>query len=331
MKTFLISAYHGWVFRNVLGSSAFSQLKERSDLRIVVCVPEDKAAFTQETYGGGNVIVHAFAADRIAASSYNRRWYRLGFLIQNTQYVRDQRLEQRERNRTVLGHLAYFWTNSLATVLSRIPAFIVLYRFLDWCCSPRNAVKEIFAQFHPDVVMAGDLFGEADVLFLRNAKAEGIRTIGMVRSWDNTTTKGILRLIPDTIIVNSVAIRDELAHFHHCPTTCVQVVGLPQFDSWLSGPTISREEFFRSIGADPRRRLILFAPAGSILSDTDWQLCDILKEAIARGALPSDIVILVRNHPQHPADLSQFTPDEHFVIETPGTRTTAKEIGRAHV
>lgn len=321
MKTVIVSAYHGWTYRNLLGSSALHHLHEMTGAHVVVCVPPDREVFIRETYGAPWIEVVPFDAETVAASRYNRFWYRLGFLIQNTQYIRDKRLERYWQHRNIVGWINYHVVNTVAAVLSKIPAGAYLYRNLDYKLSTRSAIDEILHEYHPALVVVGDLFGESDVLFLRSAKAHGLRTVGMVRSWDNTTTKGILRLVPDHIIANSKVIRDELVSIHRVVPEVVAVVGLPQFDGWLNGPTVSRAEFFARIGADSTKRMVLFAPAGNALSDTDWQLCEILKDAIKRRDLPDDILILIRNHPQHRADLTKFEPDEHFVIENPGTLT----------
>ena len=63
--------------------------------------------------------------------------------------------------------------------------------------------------------------------------------------------------------------------------------------------------------------------AGAVLSNTDWQLCQILKEALENGSLPENVQFLVRNHPQHPADLSKFAGDPSFIIDNPGHMTKA--------
>ncbi len=321
MKTILVTAYHGWVFRNLLGSSSLKRVHDVTGAHVVVCVPSDKVSFTSSTYGAEWLTVVSFDVDAIIATRYNKFWHRLAFLIQNSQYVRDQRLERCEGRGGLMARGNYLLVNGLAAFLSRIPAIAHVYRFLDGIFSPRGVVDNLLQAYKPDLVLVGDLFGEADVLFLRNAKKHGIRTAGMVRSWDNTTTKGILRNIPDRIIANSVTIQRELRVFHRVSEARVSVVGLPQFDSWISGPTLSRDVFFSQMGINPSKRLILFAPAGDVLSDTDWQVCQLLKDAIAHARLPDDIVILVRNHPQHPADFTRFIPDEHFIMENPGTRT----------
>jgi hypothetical protein len=295
-------------------------LAARTDLRLVLFVPPAKVALIRGLYGAKNVIVEGLDLDPLIRSSSQKFWYRLAFLIENTQYVRDQRRERLFRHRTLLGRLNHVAVDLSARVLSRLPFVMRLYRWLDWTFGPKDAYARFFDTYTPDLVFITDLFSETDVLLYRTARSRGTRAIGMVRSWDNTTTKGIVRFVPERIIVNSDVLRGELERLHGVDPHIVSVVGSPQFDAWVGGPTMSREKFFGAIGADPAKRLVMFAPAGSNLSSTDWQLCEILRRALDDGRLPTDLQFLVRNHPQHPADLSQFAGDKRFIVEVPGTR-----------
>jgi CDP-glycerol glycerophosphotransferase (TagB/SpsB family) len=79
-----------------------------------------------------------------------------------------------------------------------------------------------------------------------------------------------------------------------------------------------REEFFASMNLDPAKKTILFAPAGTILSDTDLDIVDIFKKALDEKKLISPIQLLIRNHPNHPADFSPVSDRKDMVIENPG-------------
>lgn len=305
MKTIFISAYHGFISRNIFNTDVLKILRQQPRIRIVLLVPSDKKEYISHYYGSENVLVEG--ADFNQFINSNKFWYRLGFILENTTYVKDQRGDDK------------WWLSFAALILSHMPGIKTVYRTLDFYFSPKNAFSKFFEKYNPDLVFSTDVFGETDALLIREAKYRGIRTIGMVRSWDNTTTKGILRLFPQKIIANSPVVKKELVDIHGYAPEDIFVAGLPQFDAWLSGPTQTREDFFSKIGADPSKRLILFAPAGSILSNTDWQLCEILKEALTAGLLPSDIQFLVRNHPQHPADLSRFDGHPNFILEIPGS------------
>ena len=326
MKTIFISAYNPFISRNILNTDVLNGLRKRPNLRIVILAPANKTEFLKKYYEGENVVVEGVDAESVYRSASNKFWYRLAFLLQNSQYVRDQRGERLWRNRNILGYLNYFWVSLWSAILSRIPLTRKAYRFFDYKFSSKSFFSEYFQKYSSSLVFSTDIFGETDILLLREAKSRKILSVGMVRSWDNPTTKGILRLIPDKIIVNGLVAKEELINFHDCKEKDILVAGLPQFDNWLSGPTISREDFFKKIGADPAKRLILFAPAGSILSDTDWQLCQILKDAINNGSLPDNIQFLVRNHPHHPADFSQFGEDPRFIFEVPGARNNIQEV-----
>ena len=266
------------------------------------------------------MVVEGLDAEHVYRASINKFWYRLAFLLQNSRYVKDQRGERLWNHKNFVGYLNYFLVSFWAFIFSKLSMTRRFYRFLDYNFSPKNIFSEYFKKYSPALVFSTDIFGETDVLLIREAKSRGIFSVGMVRSWDNPTTKGILRLVPDKIVVNSLVAKEDLTKFHDCEEDDIFVGGLPQFDSWLSGPTVNREEFFKKIGADPTKKLILFSPAGNNLSDTDWQLCQILKEALDNGFLSLNIQFLVRNHPHHPAIFSRLKNDPKFIIETPGTQ-----------
>lgn len=291
-----------------------------NNLKIVVFAPPSKREFLESYYGGHNVVIEGLDLEPVIRSKWNKFWYRFSFLLQNTFYVKDQRKERLYNHRNFLGYLNYFWVNLLAAIFSKLKVSRDFYRLLNFYFSPQNYFTKYILKYRPDLFFSTDIFSEYDVLFLCEARAKKIPVVGMVRSWDNTTTKGVLRVIPDKVIVNSPATKEELIAMHGLKEDDIKVVGLPQFDSWISGPTLSREEFFKKINADLSKKLIIFSPAGSYLSDTDWQICKILDDAIESGALPRNIQFLVRNHPAHPADLSKFRAHgNNFIFEPPGT------------
>lgn len=323
MKTIFITGYHGFVSRNIFNTDVLKKLRKQNNTRIIIFVPVDKQEFINNLYGGGNVLVEGVNFNHVFED--NKFWARLAFILQNTQYIKDQRSEHLWRHKTPFSYLRYYWLSFWSLILSNLPLAHKIYRYFDYRHSSRNAFSRYFEKYSPSLIFSTDVFGETDTLLLREAKSRKIFSVGMVRSWDNTTTKGILRVIPKQIIVNSPVIKEELISIHDCKENNIFIAGLPQFDDWLSGPTLNRDEFFKQIGVDPHKKLILFAPAGKILSDTDWQLCQMLKDALDSGDLPSDIQFLIRNHPQHAADLSRFKDDKRFTIELPGFRGGAKD------
>jgi len=319
MRTIFLTAYHSFIGRNILGTKISEILKTTPDLRVVVLTFPYKKEFFESNYAAPNFVIEGLDIDYVIRSKKAKFWYRLAFLLQNTNYVQNQRKERLNRHRNIFGYLNYWIVNLTALTLSKLRIARKIYRFLDKNSAPKNILDEMINKYNPDLFFSTDIFGEWDVALLRCAAARGIKSVGMIRSWDNTTTKGVLRCFPDHFIALSPHLVDELKNFHDWNNSAKTMIsGLPQFDGWETGPTEARNSFCRKLKIDSSKKIVIFAPAGSVLSDTDWEICQILKDAIKNKELPSDLVFVVRNHPHHPADLSKFEPDEHFVIESPG-------------
>lgn len=140
----------------------------------------------------------------------------------------------------------------------------------------------------------------------------------MVRSWDNITNKGLFRVRPDYLLVNNEIIKEEAIKYEDINPERVVVVGMPQFDYYLNEPRSSRDDFFRRIHLNPKKKLIMFSPHGARFHDTDWQIMEILKKARAsKEILEEGVQFLVRFPPNDDVPLGDFAPDENFFIDRP--------------
>jgi hypothetical protein len=317
MRTLFVSAFHSFISKNILNTDVLRSLRDDRSLRVVIFVPAHKVDFMRATYAGGNVEVQGVDVGRISASARNTFFSRLFFLMIDSHYLWYKRIERRDVRGGLLGWAKYLAESALAKILSRA-AFRPIARAAYRRWTPKGFFAEAFEARRPDLVFATDVFDPFDAQLLNEARHRGVRTLGMIRSWDNCWSKGLMPVVPDRLLVNSAILKEEAAELHDVPPERVAVVGLPQFDASVNEPRTPREAFFRSIGVDPAERLLVFSPAGTILSDTDWQLCDILDRALADGRLPQDLHVFVRNHPHHPADLSRFAGSPRFTIQNPG-------------
>lgn len=329
-KTLLLTAFHSFISKNILNTDVFAIIRAKSEWQVVLLVPESKKGFFEETYDFPNVTIEQVDVNALASRKVVTRFSRLAYLLLKSNYLEYKKVERLKKGRTFKSLLKFSGEWLATRLLSR---FGLARRFLRWAfmkCVQVQAVSVVFDKYSPDAVFSTDVFDESDLLFSREAKARGIPIIGMVRSWDNCYSKGVLRVIPDALVVNTNELKEEAAALHGVPAETIFVGGLPQFDASLSEPRTPREAFFNRIAADPSKRLILFAPAGSILSDTDWQIADILKKAIKDGRIKHPSQVFVRNHPNHPADFSKFESDDSFMFELPG-RSFSQNIKEAEL
>ncbi len=325
-KKLLITVFHSFISKNILNTDLFNQLVDNQNLEIVLLIPLAKLDFYEANYNSKNVKIYGIDANLITNNLTVRFFSRLAFLIQSSHYLHYKKIERRlgAKNKAI-GFIKYYLEVIVSRLLADRQLIRKIFRQTFFIFSSHLEVNKLFDNLNPDVLLATDIFDERDVLIVREAKKRKIKTIGMVRSWDNCYSKGVLRVLPDWLIVNNEVIKDEVETIHDIPTDNIFVGGLPQFDNFLKKPITPRDEFCRLTGLNPKKRFVIFAPAGNILSATDWQIAEILKIAKQEKQLP-DIQFLIRNHPNHPADFSNFFDDNDFVVELPGKLFSSQNL-----
>lgn len=316
-RTLLISAFQAHVSKNILNTDALAQLKSKEDLRIVILTIPEKVDFFKKIYCDEKTEVVGF--DPFIEIQKNRT-YRLikylAILVQKSHYNRYRRIEACSRNPSILNRFRYLiFEEGASRIFSKLPGVgAMLRRVFSWVNF--GTIKKILEVHEPCLFFSTDVFDYYDTPLLSEAKKSGIPTLGMVRSWDNCWSKGRLLVVPDWLLVNNPTIAEEVVSLHGMPSDRITVCGMPQFDVFKNQPRITREDFFKNMGLDPDKKLILFAPAGKLLSDSDEDIAKILVDAIDKGSIKQSSQLLVRNHPNHPADLRYL--EGKVVVEIPG-------------
>src|SRR6185436_3862125 len=169
---------------------------------------------------------------------------------------------------------------------------------------PRNPELEAFvAAQKPDAVLITPLvdIGSRQLDHLRAAKALGIRTILPVGSWDHLSSKALLRLMPDAVLVWNEVQKTEAIDMHGVPADRVLVTGAQCYDQWWNRqPSRAREDFCARVGLRGDRPYVLYV-CSSLFRGTADEPAFVLDWIHALRSSPDprlhDIGILVRPHP----------------------------------
>ncbi len=102
---------------------------------------------------------------------------------------------------------------------------------------------DILARHRPDLVFIPTVYTVTDLRLLKEARRRRISTVGMIKSWDNLTSKDGLLIPPDHLIVHNEIVRDEAVTMHRFPGHKIFVSGVPQFDDYADPSIIPREGF----------------------------------------------------------------------------------------
>jgi hypothetical protein len=210
-----------------------------------------------------------------------------------------------------------------ARVVSAYAWLRVLLRWLDARVAKKERYRHYFEIYNPDAVVVTDILNERDVEFAQNAKSFGVPVIGMVRSWDNLTSHGLMRIIPDRLLVPSKEVKRQAEVLNDCQPENVKVVGVAHYDKYVRGATKSREQFFKEMGLTGSGRVYLYAPIGDFYlpnNTTDSYIISLLSSL--------DGEVIVRFPPTlRVEDMEGSKPYKNMVFDRPGVNFDGKNIG----
>jgi hypothetical protein len=171
---------------------------------------------------------------------------------------------------------------------------------------PRSqALEDYLRREAPEVVVLASLtYSRSQQLdLLKAARALGIPVAAAIMSWDHLSSKALLHLHPDLVIVWNDVQKREAVEMHGIDPGRVAVTGAQCYDQWFTrAPARSRDAFCRDMGLRPERPFVLWVH--SALSPTpdppEPSLVVRWIEALRRSSDPRlrEIGVLVRPHPE---------------------------------
>lgn len=176
---------------------------------------------------------------------------------------------------------------------------------VDESLPPDPAIVKHLRDHRPDVLVVCPLLGPDTEQheYVRAAKHLRIPTVYAVHSWDNLSSKGLIRLRPESIAVwNDIQSR-EAAELHHQPRRRIAVTGAYPFDEWFkTKPSLSRAEFLEQAGLPTDRPFILYL-CSALYFAKDQPEVDFVRDWLTRLRASGDehlrgAAVMIRPHPK---------------------------------
>lgn len=226
------------------------------EIRIIIFVPDFKKNYFVKEFSGLNIVIEGID-DKLASKDLFFRRLILAFTRTRTLYVKKRSKFHRDKN------LAAFLSTVIPGILfGRFKSVIELIRFIDQLVLSSKTFASFFERYNPALIFATDIQNELDVRLIQEAKRRDVKTVGMVRSWDNLTSKGIIRAVPDKLLVHNEIIKREAMKYNFIQEENIAIIGIPHYDYYLKAKVEAREVFFKKNKFDPKKPLILFSPIG---------------------------------------------------------------------
>ncbi len=211
-------------------------------------------------------------------------------------------LKEFSRDRVVIRHSEEFVLTRLqkAIITTRWALkyewMVKLWTILERFFMPNSIYDNLFKELPPNLIVLSDTNKEREIPIYLNSKKNGIKTLGLIRSWDNILKRLYCRV--DALAVPNEINKLEAIDLELYRDSQIEVVGTPQFDPYFDPSVIlDRDEYLTGLGLDPSKKLILLATAGAKLQNVQTNWLDILLHAQENGDFPVDTQICCRNHP----------------------------------
>ncbi len=293
MKTLFITIFHGHIARNILLTPILALLKNLKDVQVVLLVPDFKKDYYQKSFGGGNIMVEGVPV--LSPTSLDKlfRWVYY-FFVDNQSVKINQGLVNLLNGR----YIRYGFERLLTKIFGNIRLLRKIIRNLDRNLVQPQGFDALFSQYKPDLVFISSITSDQDSMVLREADRRGVRSLAMVRSWDNfSVNKGNVRIYPDKLLVHNRFLADDAVRLADFPQQSIVMVGMPHFDFYVNESRLTREELAEKVGINPAKKFIFFLMIGLSSGDVDKYIIGLLEKFIATDPAFKDFELVVRPHP----------------------------------
>jgi hypothetical protein len=170
---------------------------------------------------------------------------------------------------------------------------------------PSDRLLDLFIAYErPDVVLVTPLvdFGSYQTDCIKSAHRTGIPVVFVPFSWDDLTTRGLVRVEPDRVLAWNALQQREAIDLHGVSPSRVVVTGAPRFDELFAmRPSTARGEFCARAGLDPAAPFLLYACSTDVAAPGEASFVLHWIERLRQSPDPAlrGCGILVRPHPEH--------------------------------
>lgn len=298
MNRILVPASTGALVRNFLRAGFIAEA-QRMHLSLTFVVPQEKVDAYQKEFGGQGVsFERAPRQDFTFLESIiktGEKWsVHTRFILLHHLFF----LRRRGSQDAFLVRSVIFPVRMCLWFLGGFRVFRRAVRFA-YSLLPAPSARAFLKAHQPAFLFCPSLLYGVEWQLVKEAKRLGIKTVGMVASWDNFYSKTFLRVFPNYLFVQNKLLKKQAMVLADYPEHRIRMVGTPQYDRhWKKEGIVSRSEFMERIGADPNKKLILYAFSGKISETVDNEMLGVLRRLLEESGLQRTTQVLVRPYPK---------------------------------
>lgn len=302
MNNIFLSVSHGFQVRNFLQSLFIHELtKEYHVVLIVVKEDEEHARKYLERSGLKNI-------EAVGVQMNVHKHEDLFLLLRKNIFVSPQRAATKnilnEMNNSTLGR----WSGPLS-VLNKIfgsfEASRSAWRWIENKFIDGHEFFGIFDKYKPVKVITGDYGTKPlEIRLIRAARKFSVKSVAVVPSWDNLTSKGVMGIKPDYLTVWNEIMEQEAIELHAFRKDRIFITGPLQFDNFFNPAyqKMSAEEYRNKFNVRDGQPAIVFGTITPKYFKYNLEVLAIMRDFIKQGKIKGNPKIIIRIHPQVVSD-----------------------------
>ncbi|KKT62552.1 MAG: hypothetical protein UX24_C0001G0021 [Candidatus Giovannonibacteria bacterium GW2011_GWB1_45_9b] len=318
MKTILLPIYNGIRAKNFFRNDSYLKLVSDPNIRLIIIIPPSKLEFYRREYPEKNVIFEPL--DIVSESPFGVKLSAFVFNLLPTATIRSKQYREYLRYKSLKSFIKFLIKYLLNITIGRLGVITrpIIHFLDDKFVALDNNIVNLLKKYNPDLVLVPDIVFPPDREVLRAAKRLGFYTVGMIRSWDNLTSKGVIQILPDKLIVLTTIMKNEAIKYAGMPEKDMIITGVPPYDIFFEKRPVTREEFLKSLGIPSDRKIILTAPFIYAHTGSAEIIIKELVRAIDDGRLPPNSHLLIRYRPATPEIAQDQLPkSSHITVTSP--------------
>lgn len=320
MRTVFITTGEDIIARNIIETDFWPELLRRMpEARFVMLVQPERAEYFRERFGSERVVVRGYkraparrlentvmSLARSGLDTHTNLWSKMRSYYRGHSNLLATWFKRAET--ATLGNSRLF-KRALRRIILRLP--------------PDAEAEKLFEEYRPDALLALSLANfEFDVPLARSARARGVRLLGMVRSWDNLSSHGLLRVVPDVFFFQN----EFLKTMARGPQAIgggvhTSVVGLPHYDAYFDPKPLlmPRAEFLERGGLAADKKTVLYGAMGTFLFIHENEMVSVFDALAESESFGTPAQVLYRAHPKFKIPEEIERGARHVVLDRGGS------------
>ncbi|MBT6227932.1 MAG: hypothetical protein HOI47_14900 [Candidatus Scalindua sp.] len=304
--TVFIAAYRSFSVRYLLYTDVFKYIQGK-ELQIVLILRDTELEYYREKFNYPNVVFEPFMYE--TAYSYLFKIPNSKFLVKARRHLYS--INRRE-NTTAKFQFAFFRKISgIRSCIDAIRIYLSVF-ILSRVRILRKALLKfecrlfdgrfydgLFEKYKPALLITSSIGHNCDAYIMRAAKRWNCKTMAIIHSWDNTTSKGYKGVDPDYVVAWHKHMKEELVSFHDVDEKTIHVGGIAHWDyHWkrVNSPE-NRKEFFVNTGLSMDKKVVFLGLSNPKVFRSTLNILQELLEKAVNDEFYCKVQFLVRIHP----------------------------------